>query len=195
MDKSMHRNFGYLTPEMDRLLDALLKIPNRQFRGAPILGKLFEKFIGSMTSKEPCRRVISMGLFIEILSVVLECAAHHKNNYPTSSIRRCLQFIEENLEEKIQIEQLAEVAHLSVPRIKQRFRKETGIPPYEYILRQKIEKSKELLLGKDRTITDVAFLLGFSSSQHFATLFKKMSSQTPTEFIRNIETKPTGKKR
>ena len=186
MDKSMRRNFGRLTPEMDRLLKSLLDIPNRQFRGDPRLGKLFEKFVATMTSEQPCRNIISTGLFIEIISVVLECATHHENSYPTLPIRRCLQFINKNMYEKIQIEQLAEVAHLSVPRIKQRFRTEIGVPPYDYILRQKIEKSKDLLQKKDRTITDIALLLGFSSSQHFATLFKKMSSQTPTEFIQTV---------
>ena len=51
----------------------------------------------------------------------------------------------------------------------------------EYILNKRIELSLELL--KTRTITETAFLLCFSSSQHFSRAFKDRTNMTPREYI------------
>ena len=90
-----------------------------------------------------------------------------------------MEFIETNLEKRILLEQLEGVALLSLSRIKQRFRMEVEIPPYEYILTRKVERAKELLARRDQSVTDIAFILGFPSSQHFATIFKKISGKRP----------------
>ena len=87
----------------------------------------------------------------------------------------------------IQIRELARLCGLSVSRFKERFRDEVGVPPAEYLTRQKIEAAKSLLLAGDHSITDVAMDLGFSSSQYFATAFKRYTGRTPSEYRRRTE--------
>ena len=48
--------------------------------------------------------------------------------------------------------------------------------------RKEIERAQALLLGGDHTVTNVAFGLGFSTTQYFATVFKRYTGQTPTGF-------------
>ena len=58
----------------------------------------------------------------------------------------------------------------------------------EYGLRLKIEKANHLLNANKRSITDIAYDLGFSSSQYFATVFKRYQSITPGEYrLRNLK--------
>lgn len=61
------------------------------------------------------------------------------------------------------------------------FHKTFGINPKDYILRKKIVLAKQMLL-EGKAITTIAFELGFSSSQNFATIFKKLTCITPSQF-------------
>lgn len=61
-------------------------------------------------------------------------------------------------------------------------KKESGKTPVEYIQAKVIDIAKEELHSTDDTITEIAYRLGFQSSQHFNRYFKRITSLTPTEF-------------
>ncbi len=75
---------------------------------------------------------------------------------------------------------LAQVARLSESRCKTRFKREIGVPPAEFWLRKKIERA--IVLLKNHNVTEVAYELGFSSSQYFATVFKRYTLVNPSQF-------------
>lgn len=60
-----------------------------------------------------------------------------------------------------------------------------GITIEQYYNLQRIEKAKELLQYNQQTIKEIAYDLGFSSSQHFSSNFKEYTGQTPQEFRLN----------
>ena len=57
-----------------------------------------------------------------------------------------------------------------------------GVTIEQYFIHQKIEKVKELLVYDEKTLTQIAFRLGYSSVAHLSRQFKKITGQTPTEF-------------
>jgi AraC-like DNA-binding protein len=57
-----------------------------------------------------------------------------------------------------------------------------GVTLEQYIIRQKIEKVKELLFYDELTLSEIADRLGYSSVQHLSTQFKKVIGATPTQF-------------
>ncbi len=57
-----------------------------------------------------------------------------------------------------------------------------GITLEQYIIRQKIERVKELLFYGELTLSEISYRLGYSSVQHLSTQFKKITGQTPTQF-------------
>ena len=83
------------------------------------------------------------------------------------------------VKDDIKIEELACQIVLSVSRFHYNFVKAAGIPPREYILRRKIDSAKNELLYSDRTVTEIAYEYGFSSSQYFATVFKRFCYMSP----------------
>ena len=79
------------------------------------------------------------------------------------------------------IDELARLLNLSSSRFVKNFKRETGIPAADFIRRVKLEEALRLM-RTGRNITETAFSLGFSSSQYFATSFKKYFGRTPRQF-------------
>lgn len=67
-----------------------------------------------------------------------------------------------------------------------------GITIEKYIIHQKIEKAKELLVYDELPLTEIAFLLGYSSTQHLSNQFKKITGLPPSLFkkTKQIKRKP-----
>jgi len=84
------------------------------------------------------------------------------------------------------VESLAEQAGLSVSRFHERFLEETGYSPNDYRTRLRIGEAKRQLRERSIPITTLAHRLGFSSSQYFATVFKKHVSVSPREYRRRM---------
>lgn len=57
-----------------------------------------------------------------------------------------------------------------------------GITIEQYVINQKIEKVKELLLYNELNLSEVAFQMGYSSTAHLSAQFKKITGLTPTKF-------------
>ena len=91
-------------------------------------------------------------------------------------------FIWEHLGSNLSLEDLAEQAGLSASHFCSSFKRAAGISPHQYLLRARIERSKELLRSTPRSITDVALVTGFSSASHFAAAFKKATALTPVQY-------------
>lgn len=80
------------------------------------------------------------------------------------------------------MDDLARHARLSLSHFKKRFRTETGLSPRQFILRDKIEAAKRILNEQPTSVTHIALDLGFVSSQYFATVFKRITGETPSRY-------------
>lgn len=58
--------------------------------------------------------------------------------------------------------------------------------PIDYVIRVRIQKACELLKRGDRTITDVAYDVGFRDSNYFSRIFKKITDCTPGEYRKKV---------
>lgn len=70
-----------------------------------------------------------------------------------------------------------------------------GITIEKYIINQKIEKAKELLVYKELTLNEISYKLGYSSVQHLSSQFKKVTGLTPSHFknLKEHKRKPLDK--
>jgi AraC-like DNA-binding protein/ribosomal protein S25 len=97
-------------------------------------------------------------------------------------VKKCIFYINENICSKITVYKLADICNISPDYLSQIFKDEMGENLSSYILRIKLEKSKELLM-QGKSISEICETLGFSSQSHFTTSFKKHYGMTPKEFI------------
>ena len=93
----------------------------------------------------------------------------------------CISFIENNiLNPELNVTMIANHLHYSKAYVMTTFRNETGLSVHEYILNKKIDYAKDLL--KTHSIIETAFILNFSSSQHFSKVFKSYTRMTPKNY-------------
>ena len=97
-------------------------------------------------------------------------------------MERVLAWSEARLDRVVSVAEWARVARLSESRFKAWFREEMGIAPAAYRQRRRIEAAQRLLQESPSNITAIAHELGFSSSQHFATVFKRHTGRSPSEW-------------
>jgi AraC family transcriptional regulator len=97
-------------------------------------------------------------------------------------LKRALDFIEQNIGQDIGLDELASNSDMTPHYFCRAFRKSVGIPPYRYLVRRRIERSKELLISTDNDITDIALELGFSSHAHFCNTFRNVVDCSPSAY-------------
>lgn len=173
-----------LPPNDSRLLMAqLCTLPRRKFPGNLALKQIFDKVFSIYDQpKHPLKRVVILNLLVQCLLEVLDCAKTHERSHDSSVIAQIAARIQAEPHLDWSLADLANQAGVSLSRFKVKFKNEVGTGPHEYILRTKIEAAEQMLLNGKTSITEVAMALGFSSSQHFATTFKRFTCQTPHDF-------------
>ncbi len=97
-------------------------------------------------------------------------------------IKTVINYINDNIFEKIDINELAAIAKWRPQYFIKIFTEYTGSTPYQYILIRKVEKAKSLMYDSDLTITDIAFDLGFHGYANFCKAFKKIEGTTPEQY-------------
>ncbi len=98
------------------------------------------------------------------------------------NIQRAITYIEQNYREEIHVQDVADTVGYSISRFKAKFKENMGITPAAYITYQRIEHAKELLQRTERSVTTIAFDVGFSSSNYFCTVFKKVVNHSPQKY-------------
>lgn len=99
------------------------------------------------------------------------------------------QTLRENLSHQWTVEEMAALVGLGITAFSEKVKNFTGFSPLNYLINLRITEAIKLLKRLDVHVTDIALDVGFYSSQHFATTFKKLTGYTPSEFRKkNIPT-------
>ena len=100
-------------------------------------------------------------------------------------IRRVLDRIEGRLGENHGLGELAAEAEVSPAQFVRLFRAAVGVTPHVHVNQRRIERACERLATTRLSVLEIALSLGFSSSQHFATAFRRRLGLTPSQYRRD----------
>jgi len=98
--------------------------------------------------------------------------------------RRCIEYLHDHASDDVGLEQLAALVGLSPFHFARAFKQTTGVPPHRYQLNVRIEKAKALLEMTDAPVTEIAFEVGYESSQALARLFRREVGASPSDYRR-----------
>jgi len=174
-----------LTPDLSRALwGSLTRSRRRHFPGTTEMQRHLDEVIRIMRNVfSPLSRTEICNRLTACLLEVVTKRDEALNNDGNGRFSGVLDHLKIHLlePEEITVGKLAMVAGLSLSRFKASFKQETGIPPAEYVLRERISEARRRLSRTGVTVTEVAFDLGFSSSQYFASVFKRFTNRTPRQ--------------
>ncbi|WP_285229170.1 AraC family transcriptional regulator [Marinobacter sp. C7] len=91
-------------------------------------------------------------------------------------------YMREHLEERLTLEQLAELAGLSPAHFATRYREQTGSSPIQHFLHLKVERACQMLDTTGLSFADISRRLGYDDAYYFSRLFKKVMGQSPRDY-------------
>lgn len=97
---------------------------------------------------------------------------------------RLIRFIDEHIEQRISIHQLASLVHLSPSRFQTCFRDAFGETPHQFVLRQRLDRAEQLIVASEQSLSQVAQQCGFSSQAAMSNAFRKYRQLTPGQIRR-----------
>ncbi|NJO24706.1 MAG: AraC family transcriptional regulator [Bacteroidia bacterium] len=104
------------------------------------------------------------------------------NKEKKDTSNRSIQFMQENLDKMLSLEEIAKSIHLSASHYSAIFRKKTGFSPIEYFNQLKAQKACQYLLFTDLQVKEIAYQLGFEDQYYFTKMFHKLMGVTPNEY-------------
>jgi len=125
--------------------------------------------------------LLAIQLLREYSSDRLPPAKQYVNGLTNKRLKLVLDLIESDLSEDLSLKVLASAAGLSEYHFFCFFKQSTGLTPHQYVISQRIERAKELLQQTQMTVTEIAYLLGFSTPAHFTHHFRRKTGITPRE--------------
>jgi len=104
------------------------------------------------------------------------------------NLQKAIDFIEDNLENRIELEQIAEVTGYSIPHFYRIFSPIVGHSVKEYVRRRRLSKAMFDVITTKMSITEIAFKNGFESHEVFTRTFKLIYGAPPSNFRKvNVE--------
>ena len=105
-----------------------------------------------------------------------------QKNHKDEEVKRAQEYIEQNYEEKLTVDELAAMVALSRRSFERRFKHVTGNTIIEYLQRVKVEAAKRSFESTRKNISEVMFDVGYSDTKAFRNVFKKITGLTPLEY-------------
>lgn len=167
----------------ENLLNRLRGLKNRVIPTGREMGELLGEIFRNITSADEGQRLYASSQMAAFLYKLTEYDGRLVERSASKEISSAFDFIEHNKKRGVSLEETARECNLSLSHFKRRFKNETGTTPALYIQKQRIKCAKELLKS-GMTVTETAYSLDFSSSNYFSVVFRRITSMTPTEYIK-----------
>ncbi|NJM74456.1 MAG: helix-turn-helix transcriptional regulator [Acaryochloridaceae cyanobacterium RU_4_10] len=100
----------------------------------------------------------------------------------TKRLKQTIAYIQAHLHEKLSLDAIAAELNLSIYYFCELFTQSMGIPPYKYVLQQRVERAKQLLKQSQKPLAEIALDCGFASQSHLNRHFHKLAGVTPKKY-------------
>jgi AraC family transcriptional regulator len=94
-------------------------------------------------------------------------------------MRRTAQVLNERLDSKVTLARLAAECGLSVAHFSRAFKQATGRPPHRWLVEQRVEHAKRLLVTSALPLAEIAAICGFADQSHFTRVFSRLVGSGP----------------
>jgi AraC family transcriptional regulator len=143
-----------------------------EFRNPSAVGRLYIESLASTLAVHLLRNY----------SVTAQKVREFSGGLSGAKLRRAVEYIDSHLDQDLSLSQIAETVGMSSYYFSRALKKSTGFAPHAYVVHQRIERAKQLLVKTRLPIIDVALAVGYVNHSHFSTQFRKLVGITPTAY-------------
>ena len=120
-----------------------------------------------------------------LFSILLQLAPYNEDaskKLYADDMEIVAQYIRNNYQQKISMQQLASAVHISPKYLRQKFHSTYGVSPQQYLIDIRMEQGKKLLRNTNYKIKEISASVGYDSQLDFSNLFKKKTGLSPKEY-------------
>jgi AraC-like DNA-binding protein/mannose-6-phosphate isomerase-like protein (cupin superfamily) len=152
---------------------------------APLILDVFEKMYRIRTSKIPNSKYICQLQVCELLAYIQNLLLADLNmgsDNSVSLINKIRKYIDDNYMERITLQSLSKMFHVSSSYISHKMVEEFGISPINYVIKRRIGEAQHLIVSSNLSISQIARTVGYDNLDHFNRLFYKCTGVHSHEF-------------
>ena len=171
--------------ESKRNLSPHLKLPPQELAQLNNLAEQIEIELEDMTAGY---EFFCETKFRELLIVLSRRYSHVQGRGNKNVLRmgELLAYMDNHLEEDITFNTLVEVSKMSPTSLRRMCQAAFGCSPMDYLRRLRIHKAMLLFTDSSKSVTEVAYQVGFQDAGYFSRIFKDESGKTPSEFRQGL---------
>lgn len=147
-------------------------------------GKL--EYLFSMIYQEYHREEVSPEILSLLVKTLLLQILRYEIEVGPTAMDRITQYIDTHITEKISLEHLANMEHISKSYLSKQFKEKTGMTVIEYVNHARIKTAKNMLISLSGNVEEIAYAVGFESPKYFYRIFKSVVGTSPSAFARKM---------
>lgn len=125
-------------------------------------------------------------LGIVMMNEYCEIVQTFSTRHYSSIVKKAVDYIHLHIENPLTLHEIAATIHVNPSHLSRKFKAETTMNIIDYINQKRVEEAKLYLQRGNVSITEIAFLVGFNDLNYFSRVFKKMTSFTPSQYIKRF---------
>jgi len=178
-------DFRLLFPEVDLVADKIITDEKGLYSsgGALSFWNLLLYLIGKYANRE---LAIQLAKYFEIeidrFSQSSFIMFRGQKEHADTGIKKVQEYIEANFQERLTVEQLADMSGMGRRSLERRFKKATHNTVIEYIQRVKIEAAKKSFESSSKNVAQVMYEVGYHDDKSFRLIFRKIAGLSPLEY-------------
>ena len=149
----------------------------------PIVSHMVAAFGAELTAPPAAGRLsadcLATALAVRLLQESAPPSSAAIQTLSKPKLRRLIDYIEAHLDADLGLAELAAVAGLSIPHLTALFRRTMGQSLHRYVVERRVLRARDLLLGGERSIAQVALTVGFAHQSHLARWMRRTLGATP----------------
>ncbi len=179
---------GFEGAAFDRLIDRLGLGKGQQVWPIGLhseLAQLYRRALEVAADNKTAPQPLLTGIvqhMIGLLNYLLRNRTGHATDLLEQSVEKAKIIMDERVSGEIDLYDLASELNLSYSWFRKTFKEYTGHSPARYFQLLKLRRAQRLLSDTELSIKEIAYSLGYKSTEHFFSIFKKHTGCTPTAY-------------